>query len=89
MGDSRYDDLMEAFQQMTGFKRNIEPLETEGGDPMSSSVSDDITAEITCTECGKKFVVNTAQLGAMTICPHCNTVMIAALDDDADKAPGK
>lgn len=52
---------------------------------MSSSVSDDITAEITCTACGKNFVINTALLGAMTICPHCNTVMIAQLGKGTDK----
>ncbi len=54
---------------------------------MSSHVSDDITAEITCTACGKKFVVNTAQIGGMTICPHCNTVMIAQLDGNANQMP--
>jgi hypothetical protein len=85
MSDSRYDDLFEAHRQLTGFKRYTEPLETEGGDPMSSNVSDDITAEITCMECGKKFVINTVQIGAMTICPHCNTVMIAQLDEDTDE----
>ena len=56
---------------------------------MSSHVSDDITAEITCKACGEKFVVNTAQIGAMTICPHCNTVMIAQLNDDEDDMPSK
>lgn len=61
----------------------------KGGDPMSSHVSDDITAEITCKACGEKFVVNTAQIGAMTICPHCNTVMIAQLNDDEDDMPSK
>jgi DNA-directed RNA polymerase subunit RPC12/RpoP len=88
MNNPKYDDLMsDSFSHLYGFRRNVESLDTEGGDPMSSSVSDDITVEITCMSCGKKFVINTAQLGAMTICPHCNTVMIAQMDDDADTAP--
>lgn len=49
---------------------------------MSSSVSDDMTAEITCPSCGKKFIINTAQIGEMALCPHCNTIMIAQLDPD-------
>ena len=49
---------------------------------MSSSVSDDMTAEITCPACGKKFIINTAQLGEMALCPHCNTIMTARLDSD-------
>ena len=47
---------------------------------MSSSVSDDMTAEITCPACGKQFIINTVQIGEMALCPHCNTIMIAQLD---------
>ena len=57
-------------------------FEREGVDFMSSSVSDDMTAEITCPACGKKFIINTAQLGEMALCPHCNTIMTARLDSD-------
>ena len=49
---------------------------------MSSNVSDDMTAEVTCTSCKKKFVINTSEIGEMTFCPHCNTVMIAQMDED-------
>lgn len=49
---------------------------------MSSNVSDDLTVEVTCPGCKKKFVINTTEIGEMTICPHCSTVMIAQLDDD-------
>lgn len=48
---------------------------------MSSSVSDDMTAEITCPACGKKFIINTVQIGDIALCPHCSTIMIAQLDD--------
>lgn len=54
---------------------------------MSSSVSDDITTEITCRSCGKKFVINTALIGSMTICPHCSTVMTAEKDYEPE-CPG-
>lgn len=47
---------------------------------MSSAVSDDLTVEITCPACGRKFIINTAQLGEMALCPHCNTIMTAQLD---------
>jgi len=49
---------------------------------MSGAVSDDLTAEITCPACGKKFIINTIQIGQMAICPHCNTIMTARLDAD-------
>lgn len=76
-----YDAMARRSLGLYGETDDIE----EGGDPMSSSVSDDITAEITCTACGKKFIINTAQIGGMTICPHCNTVMVAQLDEDEDE----
>jgi Zn-finger nucleic acid-binding protein len=49
---------------------------------MSGNISDDMTAEVTCPSCIKKFVINTSEIGEMTICPHCNTVMIAQLEDN-------
>ena len=49
---------------------------------MSSNVSDDMTAEVTCPSCKKKFVINTSELEEMTLCPHCNTVMIAREDSE-------
>ncbi len=55
---------------------------------MSSNVSDDLTAEVTCPSCKRRFVINTSELGEMTLCPHCNTVMIAQEDSD-DSADGK
>lgn len=56
---------------------------------MSSSVSDDMTAEITCPACGKKFIINTAQLGEMALCPHCNTIITAQLDAEGSGDFGK
>ncbi len=51
---------------------------------MSGNISDDLTAEVTCLSCHKQFVINTSEVGEMTICPHCNTVMIAQTEDDDD-----
>lgn len=49
---------------------------------MSGNISDDLTAEVTCPSCQKKFVINTSEIGEMTICPNCNTVMIAQAEED-------
>jgi|GEM_PF-6864385 len=49
---------------------------------MSGNISDDLTAEVSCPSCGQRFIINTTEIGEMTICPNCNTVMIAQLDDD-------
>ena len=54
---------------------------------MSSNISDDMTAEVSCPSCEKKFVINTTEIGEMTLCPHCGTVMIAQLDEDDPFGP--
>jgi len=50
---------------------------------VSSNVSDDMTVEITCPSCEKKFVINTTEIGEMTICPHCSTVMVAQAEAES------
>ena len=56
----------------------------ERGKNMSGNISDDLTAEVTCPSCKNEFVINTSEIGEMTICSHCNTVMIAQPEDNDD-----